>query len=207
MRTIDNCYQKCVSHFCCWRWYTITTKTTTTTNFVKRDLPRWSLLAVVIAVEPLLKFDWNSIKSHCFQFWFLLFLHTQRQNDFLLLRLHQCPVCYENVRLYIVCCFFRFIFSASLLNRTLVHRLYFLIIPFDAMFAFFFVVLTVALLWCFCTSDFVRLFFSLPSSITSMHSASLHMLLFLWLVVSMLKWKRSKTIYFCRPIYFPSTQP
>lgn len=213
MRSIDNCYQKCVSHFCCWRWYTITTtttkttKTTTTTTLIKREHPRWSLLAVVIAVEPLLKFDWNSIESHCFQFWFLLFLHTQRQNDFLLLRLHQCLVCYENVRLCIVCCFF---------------SLHFLCISFEpnacASFIFFdysfwcnvrlflcclncgFVVMLLHL-W-FCASFF------LLCPVRS-HRCKLHHCTCCSFGWSFQCWKekRSKTIYFCRPIYFPSTLP
>lgn len=111
MRSIDNCYRKCFLPFavscCCWRWYTITT----TKSFLDGHcFGCWatSLIQLKRHRKPLLSIlDWDFF---CFSFFFL---HTKRQNDFLLLRLHQCSVCIEKCS---PLCYFYFLCISFELN-------------------------------------------------------------------------------------------
>lgn len=130
MRSIDNCYRKCFLPFavscCCWRWY----------NNNVEELPRWSLLWLLSHFFNSIETASKAIAFNSGSGFFLFFsLFFCIQNGRMISCYCGCinALCAsKNVRLCVI-----FIFFASLLNWTLVHRLYFLIISFDATFAFF----------------------------------------------------------------------
>lgn len=196
MRSIDNCYRKCFVPFavscCCWRWY----------NNNVEELPRWSLLWSLShffnSIETASKAIAFNSGSGFFLFFSLFFLHTKRQNDFLLLRLHQCSVCIEKCS---PLCYFYFLCISFELNTCASF------IFFDYFFWCNVRLFPLLLKLCLCCDAFAPLILCLFLLLLLLRlNTSLHKLFLLAGRINVVtkRKKTSKTIYFCRPIYFPS---
>lgn len=165
-----------------------------------------SLCGCISSIE----INWNLVvKAIAFNFglhrFVILFLFILKKGEWFLVI---AVVASVHLRSKISSSVFSYIFFASLLNRTLVYRLFF-IVPFDAMFVHFLCCIQEGpLLWCFCTSDSLCVFFLCVCFDAFVHGVAFNS----WFNEEQHKKNRNKnekkhteTIYFFRSIYFPSS--